>query len=300
MAPTSATTIEDLSSALRRAADTAGAATVGIGNRWGRGTGVVVGPSRVLTNAHNIADADVGVVFADGRAEVGSLAAADVDAELAVVEVDTGDIEPLHPATDPVEVGSPVIAVANPGGRGAHVTPGWVSAVGRQFRGPRRRRVDGAIEHTAPLVRGASGGPLLDLHGHWIGLNTHRLDGGLYLALPVDAPLLAAIDALGRGDAPRRPRLGIAVAPASAAKRLRAAVGLEERDGLLVRDVADDSPAQRAGLRRGDLIVAVGGTEPTGPDDLHATLASHDPSRPLAISVVRGVEELDLEVDFAG
>lgn len=295
-----ATTIEHLSSALRSAADTAGAATVGIGTRWGRGTGVVVGPSRVLTNAHNIANTDVGVVFPDGRAEMGTLAAADVDAELAVVEVDTGDVEPLHPATEPVEVGATVIGLANPGGRGVHVTPGWVSAVGRQFRGPRRRRVGGAIEHTAPLVRGASGGPLVDLDGQWIGLNTHRLDGGLYLALPVDDVLLAAIDALGQGDAPRRPRLGIAVVPASAAKRLRAAVGLDERDGLLVRDVADDSPAQRAGLRRGDLLVGVGGTQPTGPDDLHTVLASHDPARPLAVSVVRGVEELELEVDLAG
>ena len=85
------------------------------------------------------------------------------------------------------------------------------------------------------------------------------MEGGLLLALPADAALAARVEALGRGEAPARPRLGVALAPPRAARRLRAAVGLPERDGLLVRGVEADSPAERAGLERGDLIVAAGG-----------------------------------------
>ncbi len=289
-----------VSTAMRRAAAVAGSATVGIGQRWGRGSGVVVAPGRVLTNAHNVADGEVGVVFDGGRREVGMLAAADVDAELAVVTVDTGDVEPVTPSTAGVELGDLVVAVANPGGRGIHVTPGWVSAVGRRFRGPRRRRVAGAIEHTAPLVRGSSGGPVLDRHGRWIGLNTHRLDGLLYLALPVDQAMLSAVDELARGETPGRPRLGIAVAPSATAQRLRTAVGLDERDGLLVREVAPAGPADRAGVRRGDLLVAVDGVAPSDIDDLHVHLAAHDPASPLVLSVVRGVDEHEVTVDLSG
>lgn len=273
-----------------------GPSTLGIGHQWGRATGVVVGPDRVLTNAHNVGGDRVGVVFADGRTDVGTVTAADVDAELAVVEVDTGDLPSLEPGTGEVGLGTPVVAVANPGGRGIHVTPGYVSAIGRRFRGPRRRRVAGAIEHTAPLVRGSSGGPVLDRDGGWIGLNTHRLDGGLYLALPVDERLLAAIDGLARGEVPTRPRLGIAVAPSEAARRLRAAVGLEPRDGLLVREVDPEGSAAAADLRRGDLLVAVAGTAVANVDDLHAALAAHDPGQALSVHLVRGTEELDLEL----
>lgn len=287
-----------LGEAIRRAAEVVGAATVGIGAQWGRGSGVVVAPGRVLTNAHNVGTDEVRVAFADGRAEDGVVAASDLDAELAVVDVDTGDVEPARPASRPLALGDLVVAVANPGGRGIHVTAGHVSALGRRFRGPRRRRLAGAVEHTAPLVRGSSGGPLLDRRGRWVGLNTHRLDGGLYLALPVDDHLLGAIDELSRGRAPARPRLGIAVAPVEVARRLREAVGLDPRDGLLVRDVDPDGPAGRGGVQRGDLVVEVEGEAVTDPDALHARLGRHDVGERVTLSVVRGADDLALEISL--
>lgn len=290
--------VTDAGAAMRHVAGAAGPATVGIGSQWGRGTGVVVAPNRVLTNAHNVAGAEVGVSFDGGRTEVGAVVGADLDAELAVVEVDTGDATAVVPSEQSADVGTAVIAVANPGGRGIHVTPGYVSAVGRRFRGPRRRRLAGAIEHTAALVRGSSGGPLFDQRGGWLGLNTHRLGGGLYLALPVDAALLAAIDRLATGETSSRPRLGIAVAPPGAARHLRAAVGLDERDGVLVREVDPDGPAAAADVRRGDLLVAVAGVAVADVDDLHTALAVHDPAVLLVVGLVRGTDELEVDVDL--
>ena len=109
--------------------------------------------------------------------------------------------------------GAPILALANPGGRGLRTTFGLVSATGRGFRGPRGRRVAGSIEHTAPLPRGSSGGPLVDPGGNLLGLNAVRRDGGFILALPADAALRRRVDELARGEAVERPRLGVALAP---------------------------------------------------------------------------------------
>lgn len=289
---------EDTQKAIRQVVDRAGPATVGIGSRWSRGSGLVVADDRVLTNAHNAPGGEVGVVFADGRQTSGQVAAADVETELAVVQVDTGSITPVEHADGPPGMGQAVIAVSNPGGRGVHATLGFVSATGRSFRGPRGTRVDGAIEHTAPMVRGSSGGPLLETDGRLVGVNTHRLDGGLYLAMPTDDDLRAAVDRLARGEVPTRTRLGIAVAPAGTAKRLRAAVGLDERDGLLVREVADEGPAARADIRRGDLIVGAAENAIASVDDLHAVLAEHDRDDRLLVTVIRGSEEIEVAIGF--
>src|SRR6266576_6561681 len=263
---------QDFSDAIRAAADQVGPAVVGLGRGWGHGSGVVVGDGRVLTNAHNLRRDEPTVVFGDDRREAASILAADRDLDLAVLEVDTGDAPAVAwaDAGEP-SIGTPVLALANPGGRGLRVTPGFVSAAARSFRGRRGRRVAGAIEHTAPLPRGSAGGPLVDLDGALLGLNTVRLPGGLILALPA-AALRDRIDALARGEATSPPRLGVAVAPPRVARRLRSAVGLPERDGVLVRAVEDGSPADRAGIERGDLIVAAAGNPVEGVDTLYGAL----------------------------
>ena len=99
----------------------------------------------------------------------------------------------------------------------------------------------------------------VDAAGTLVGLNTNRIGEGFYLALPADAALRARVDALGRGESPKRLRLGVAIAPSHVARRLRRSVGLPERDGVLVRGVEDDSLAAAAGIEAGDLIVSAGG-----------------------------------------
>jgi serine protease Do len=289
--------LEALQQAVTEAADTVGPAVVGLGRGWGRGSGVVIGPGQVLTVAHVLRGDELAVTFGDGRVADGRVAGTDADLDVAVVAVDTGDIAPVQwePAESPV-AGAPVFALANPGGRGLRTTFGLVSATNRAFRGPRGRRVAGSIEHTAPLPRGSSGGPLVDTAGNLLGLNAVRRDGGFILALPADASLRRRVDELARGDGAERPRLGVALAPPRVARRMRAAVGLPERDGLLVRGVVENSPAAAAGVERGDLLVRAGDRALTGMDDLFDALDQAGDT--LALGLVRGIEERELEVDL--
>ena len=197
-----------------------------------------------------------------------------------------------------VPVGRAVLALANPGGRGLRVTPGFVSSAARSFRGPRGRRIPGAIEHTAPLPRGSSGGPLIDTDGRLLGINSVRVDGGLILAVPADASVKERVEALGRGERPKALRLGIAIAPPRVARRLRRAVGLPERDGILVRAVEEGSAAERAGLERGDLIVAAGGNELERIDALYEALDAARAGGTLELTIVRGADERNVTVTF--
>jgi serine protease Do len=268
-----------------------GPSVVGLGRGWGHGSGVVIGDGHVLTNAHNARRDQVTVVFADGRRETGEWAAADADLDLAVIAVPTGDAPAIawEPADAP-GIGAPVVALANPGGRGLRATLGFVASEGRSFRGPRGRRIADAIEHTAPLPRGSSGGPLVDPDGRLLGLNAVRLDGGLILAVPATTTVKERAQRLARGESTASPLLGVAVAPPRAARRMRRAVGLPERAGLLVRGVEDDSPAAAAGIEPGDLLAAANGTELTSVDALYTALdAARDGS--LELTVVRGTEE---------
>jgi serine protease Do len=107
------------------------------------------------------------------------------------------------------------------------------------------------------------------------------------------------VDALGRGDAAERPRLGVGLAPAGVARRMRRAVGLPERDGALIREVEADGAADRAGLAAGDLIVAAGGTAIRDADDLADAIAAAAASGTLELTVVRGTDERQVSVTLA-
>lgn len=288
--------LEEVTQTVREAAASVGPSVVGLGRGWGRGSGVVIESGSVLTTAHNLRGEEVTVTFADGRRAAGKVAGVDAEGDVAVVSVDTGDAEPVEWG-DPSDLGfgSVVVALANPGGRGLRATLGLVSSVGSRLRGPRGRRIRGTIEHSAPLPRGSSGGPLVDVEGRLIGLNAVRMDGGLIVAIPADAALRERSTGLARGEAPARPRVGVAIAPAHVARRLRSAVGLPERDGLLVRWVEDGSAAAAAGIEKGDLIVAADGSPVVRVDDLHARLDAATGGS-LKVTVVRGTEEREVEV----
>jgi serine protease Do len=289
--------LDELEQAVREVAERAGPSVVGIGRGRGRGSGIVLADGLVATNAHNIRGEEATVVFAGDRSAVGRVAGVDVDGDLAVIAVDTGGAPPIAWADAEARVGSAVFALANPGGQ-LRTTFGLVSAVGRAFRGPRGRRIAGSVEHTAPLPRGASGGPVVDRAGRLLGIDTNRLGDGFYLALPADAELRQRLDALGRGEATARPRLGVGIAPARVARHLRRAVGLPERDGLLVRVVEDGGPADRAGLRAGDLVVEAGDRAVADADELYDVLDQLGQDQTLALRVVRGADELTVTVRF--
>ncbi len=294
------TIFDEIQTGIRQHADGAGSSVVGIGQRWGVGSGIVLAEGRVLTNAHNVRGDQVTVTFADGRTAEGSVAGRDIDGDLAVIEVDTGDVPALPWASDSegsAGLGTPVFALSNPGGRGLRVTFGTVSGVDRAFRGPRGRRISGNLEHTAPLLPGSSGGPVLDAEGRLLGINTNRLGEGFYLAIPADEALRGQADALARGESAATPQLGIAIAPRYVARRLRRAVGLPETEGLLIQQVTEDSPAARAGLERGDLIVTAAGQPVGGTDELFDAIQGAQGGT-LALGVVRGADERTVQVVF--
>lgn len=292
------TILDEVGASIRQLAEGAGASVVGVGQRRGAGSGIVLGKGQVLTNAHNTRGDQVTVTFADGRTAEGSVAGRDIDGDLAVISVDTGETAALRWADSAsAQIGEPVFAVANPGGRGLRVTFGFVSSVDRSFRGPRGRRITGSLEHTAPLPPGSSGGPVLDAGGRLLGINTSRLGEGFYLAVPADEALRGRADALARGETATSPRLGVSITPGHVARRLRRAVGLPDADGLLIGDVAEGSPAARAGLASGDLIVAAAGRPLNTPDDLFDALAAARGGT-LELRVVRGTEERTLQVSF--
>jgi serine protease Do len=293
--------IQELQDAIGGAAERIGPSVVGLGRGWGLGSGVVIAAGQVLTNAHNLRREEVTVTFADGRRATGQVAGADRDLDLAVLSVDTGDAPAITWEPDGTPgIGTPVVALANPGGRGLRATLGFVSSEGRSFRGPRGRRVRDAVEHTAPLPRGSSGGPLVNAEGNLLGLNSIRLDGGLILAVPATSAVKERAFQLARGEAPSPHRLGVAVASPRVARRLRRAVGLPEREGLLVRDIEDDSPAADAGIERGDLIVAAGASDIDGVDALYSALdAVPAAGGDLQLTIVRGTDERAVTVTFA-
>lgn len=300
MADKTASFTADLESAIQTAAERVGPAVVGLRGRWGAGSGTVIAPNRVITNAHNLRHEEVTVVFSDGRTETGRVLGSDVDLDLALVEVDTEGVEPVTwPRNGTPAIGRAVLAASNPGGRGLHIAPGFVSSVTASFRGPRGRKLTGGIEHTAPLPRGSSGGPLIDLDGQLLALNSVRLDPGLVVAIPLGATTAERVDGLAKGEQRRTPRLGVAVAPPRVARRLRAAVGLPPRDGILVRAVQESTPAQRAGLTRGDLIVAASGAPVETLDALYEALDAAAKEGKLELTVVRGTEEQAVSVDLA-
>ena len=258
------TIFDEIQASIARLAQDAGASVTGIGQRWGIGSGVVLGAGRVLTNAHNVRGSQVTVTFADGRTAEGNVAGHDIDGDLAVIEADTGQTPALPWATAAPPIGTPVFALANPGGRGLRVTFGFVSGIDRTFRGPRGLRITGSLEHTAPLLPGSSGGPVLDAAGQLLGINTNRLGEGFYLAIPAGEALRRRVDALARGESVTPPQLGITITPGQVARRLRRAVGLPDVEGLLIHGVEERSPAGRAGLAPGDLILAAAG-QPDAP-----------------------------------
>src|SRR3954470_16011933 len=301
--------VTTLQNAIAGAAERVGPSVVGLGRGWGHGSGVVIADGHVLTSAHNLRRDEVTVSFADGRREKATVAGVDADLDLAVLAVDTGDAPPVawepaggeaagEPAVE-LGIGTPVVALANPGGRGLRATLGFVSSGGRSFRGPRGRRIRGAIEHTAPLPRGSSGGPLVDPDGNLLGVNSLRLDGGLILAVPAGATVRERVRGIARGEGVSPHRLGVAIAPPRVARRLRRAVVLPELDGLLVRAVEDGSPGDEAGLEPGDLIVAAGGTPTAGVEALYTALDEiAGDGGELELTLVRGTVERTVTAAF--
>ncbi|MGH7666856.1 MAG: S1C family serine protease [Candidatus Dormibacteria bacterium] len=273
-------------------------AVVGIGSRWPSGSGLIYGEGLVVTSAHNVHGEATEVHFFGGARRPTTAAHLDRGGDLAVLEVPTEGLTALSWADGGPQLGTPVFAAANPGGRGMRLSFGVVSAEEREFRGPGGRPISGSFEHTAPLPHGSSGGPVLSLAGDLLGVNTKRLGEGLYAAITTNAQLRQQIDALAKGEPVSRAYLGVGLIPSEAARRLRAAVGLPERNGVLVQHLDEEGPAAGAGVRRGDLLTKANGLELARAADLHRALAAAKPGDQVQLELERGAEAMRLAVNL--
>lgn len=290
---------DELQAAAQAVAQTAMPALVGIGSRGPVGSGIVIAEGRILTSAHNLRPAARSLHFADGSRAEAAAVATDPSFDLAILRVDTKGVTPLAWASQPPQLGALVFALARPGRGSELLSLGMVAALDQPFPGPTGRLIQGGFQHTAPLPRGASGGPVLNLEGQLAGINTRRMGEGLYMALAVSAQLRQRVERLIQGELPTRGWIGVGLLPPEMATRLRLAVGLPERSGLLVREVVPEGPAAQAGLRQGDLLVVAQGRPLEALDDLHSLLSELPVGTAVRLGVVRGLEELEVEVVLA-
>jgi serine protease Do len=258
----------------------------------GGGSAVVLTPDGfLLTSAHVVAGPGSGgrASFVDGRELRFDVVGADPFSDLAVLRADSRDLVAAELGdAERLRVGQLVVAIGNPNGFAGSVTAGVVSALGRSLPARSRgnvRIIDNVIQTDAALNPGNSGGALANGRGQVVGVNTAVAGVGLGLAVPVNEATRRIVGALMTDGRVRRAYLGIAGGPRPLPPRVRAEVDM--RTAVEVVSVVEGSPADRAGLRPEDLIVAVDGTATASVDDLQRLMVAELIGRPVATRVVR-------------
>jgi S1-C subfamily serine protease len=258
------------------------------------GSGVVfTGDGFLLTNAHVVGRANAGTAnFADGTSAPFQVVGADPLSDLAVLRANGDTPEPAELGeADRLVVGQLVVAVGNPLGLAGSVTAGVVSALGRSL--PARGRViEDVIQTDAALNPGNSGGALADADARVVGINTAVAGVGLGMAVPVNSTTRRIITALMADGRVRRAYLGLAMVPGPVPAAWRERLG--RKTGLLIAQVVGGGPAERAGLRAGDLLLTVASRPVAVSQDLQRLMFAEAIGQPLAITVMRNGALVDV------
>jgi len=268
------------------------------GRPAGQGSGVVFTPDGfALTNSHVVAGAGrLSASLPDGRTVAATLVGDDPGTDLAVLRLAGGGFEhaPLG-SSQKLRVGQLAIAIGNPFGFQTTVTAGIVSGLGRTLRASNGRLIQSVIQTDAPLNPGNSGGPLVSGQGEVIGINTAMIGRaqGICFAVGIDTASFVATRLMRDGRI-RRARIGVTVETAPILTRLVRHLGLAQASGVLLTGVAADSPAARAGLVAGDLLLTFGGVPVPGADALHALLGDERAGVATPVRVLRRTALLDL------
>jgi S1-C subfamily serine protease len=273
--------------------------------RQGGGSGFVFTPDGlILTNSHVVHEATrIQVSFADGRRFPAQTVGDDPATDLAVVRVDIPNHEAPSLVAAPLgdsqklRVGQLAIAIGNPYGFQYTVTAGVVSALGRSLRSYSGRMIDDVIQTDASLNPGNSGGPLVTSDGQVIGVNTATIMGaqGLCFAIGINTAKFVAGRLLQEGRI-RRSYIGVEAQTTPLHRRLVRFYNLPQESGVVVISVTAGSPGQKAGLREGDVIVALDGKSVAGVDDLHRLLTDARVGVNNSLTVLRWTEKLELSV----
>ena len=264
------------------------------GGRGGTGSGVIVAPDGlVLTNSHVVGGAArMRVITLEGRCLDARMVGDDPDTDLALVRIDAPLTLPSATLGNSklLRRGQLVIAIGNPLGFESTVTTGVVSALGRSLRSRSGRLIDDVIQTDAALNPGNSGGPLVSSHGEVVGINTAVIMGAQGICFAVASNTAKfVLGELVRHGRVRRAYIGIAAQHFSLSRRLRHAASLNQESAVMIASVETGSPAARAGLATGDVLIALDGAPVTGADDLIRMLAGDKIGRRLEVAILRNV-----------
>jgi S1-C subfamily serine protease len=275
--------------------------------RGGTGSGVVVAPDGlILTNSH-VAGAGgtagpvtrIEVTTPEGQHLTARLVGDDPDTDLALIRIIEPVTLPAAPLGDSKKLkrGQLVIAIGNPLGFESTVTTGVVSALGRSLRSRTGRLIDDVIQTDAALNPGNSGGPLVSSRGEVVGVNTAVIMGAQGICFAVAANTASfVLGELVRHGRVRRAYIGVAAQHAAISRRRQHFTGVAQDSAVMVGTVEPDSPAARAGIKVGDILLGIDGIIIAGADDLVRALTGETIGREVALEVLRGTERLTLKL----
>jgi len=270
------------------------------GRRSGTGSGFVFTPDGfIITNSHVVHESvAIGVTLPDGRSFQADLVGDDPPTDLALLRI-TAPTLPTIAAGDSaaLQVGQVAIAIGNPFGFETSVTAGVISATGRSLRSMSGRLIDSIIQTDAALNPGNSGGPLVTSAGEAVGINTAIFPAGqgICFAIPMNTAKWVTASLMKEGRV-RRSWLGVAAGVITLPRRLTHSVGLDLERGVIVTSVEEGSPAEKAGLRPRDVIVAFGEAPTPDVDALHRLLTGELTGKSAAVTILRGGKKLTLDV----
>ena len=281
--------LSDLSDSMAQAVEKASPYTLLVdGRRRFPATGIAYGSQTVLTADHVVErDEEIRVVVEGGAEYQARVAGRDPGSDLAVLTLENGSLTPAKLAEKPGQIGQLVLALGRPNTGGIQASMGVISSQG----GPTRTGRGGMLERywrtDAVPYPGFSGGPLIDLEGKVLGLNTSGLTRGGAVTIPASLAWQVA-ETLAKHGRVRRGYLGIRSQPVAIPEELQRALGREQRSGLLIVGVEAGTSAQQAGLLIGDILVALGEQPVRDPDELQARLNTAVVGQATPVGILRG------------
>jgi S1-C subfamily serine protease len=296
--------LDAYSHAVTSVVDAVGPAVASVSLPRGGGSGVLFTPDGyLLTNAHVVGKArSVKIGLPDGSTHDGNVVGADPATDLAVVHIDGAHLPAAELGnSSKLRVGQLVVAIGNPLGFSFTVSAGVVSALGRTLRAQDGRLMDAIIQSDVALNPGNSGGPLVDSHARVVGINTAVILGaqGLSFSVPIDTARWVLGELMQHGRV-RRGVLGLSAQTRPIDRRIARAHGLSQKTGIELMEVVPGKPADRGGLKSGDILISLDGTTVESVDGVHRLLGAASIGRAMVCKVLRGAALIDVTVTPAG